>query len=187
MAMLATTKPPSTSLPRPTVIGWWSLRAVLLRNTSPSDTISLSTFGISIPIADLPGMGLRMRTSADATAYDVLAERGHLLDLNALAQLDLVAGHSRAASVAGHRGVDVELAEHLTEASDHRIGRRRARLGRGAGLQRGRVGQHVLDVTGQLELLADDRGRRRARAPQEALGTPQAPGRARRGGWGVRP
>ncbi len=68
LARLATTKPPSTSLPSPQTIGWWSPRAMLLRSTSPSETISLSTFGISIPIADLPGIGLRIRTSAEATA-----------------------------------------------------------------------------------------------------------------------
>ncbi len=68
-ARFATTKPPSTSLPRPHTIGWWSLRAAAERSTSPRETISLSTLGISIPIADLPGIGLRMRTSADATAY----------------------------------------------------------------------------------------------------------------------
>ena len=54
---------------RATTIGWWSLRAVLERSTSPRETISLSTLGISMPIADLPGMGLRIRTSAEATAY----------------------------------------------------------------------------------------------------------------------
>ena len=29
----------------------------------------MSTLGISMPIADLPGIGLRIRTSAEATAY----------------------------------------------------------------------------------------------------------------------
>ena len=67
-ARLATTKPPSTSLPSPATIGWWSERAVVERSTSPRETISLSTLGISMPIADLPGIGLRMRTSAEATA-----------------------------------------------------------------------------------------------------------------------
>ena len=70
-ARLATTKPPSTSLPRPHTIGWWSERAEPDRSTSPSDTISLSRLGISMPIADFPGIGLRMRTSADATAYEM--------------------------------------------------------------------------------------------------------------------
>ncbi len=68
LARLATTKPPSTSLPSPTTRGWWSLRAALERSTSPRETISLSVFGISMPMADLPGIGLRMRTSALATA-----------------------------------------------------------------------------------------------------------------------
>ncbi len=73
-ARLATTKPPSTSLPSPATIGWWSERAVLDRSTSPRETISLSTLGISMPIADLPGIGLRMRTSAEATAYAMFLE-----------------------------------------------------------------------------------------------------------------
>ena len=68
LARLATTKPPSTSLPRPTVIGWWSLRARAERSTSPRETTSLSVLGISMPIADLPGIGDRIRTSALATA-----------------------------------------------------------------------------------------------------------------------
>ena len=68
-ARLATTKPPSTSLPRPTSIGWWSLRATAERRTSPRLTISWSMLGISMPIADLPGIGERIRTSALATAY----------------------------------------------------------------------------------------------------------------------
>jgi S-DNA-T family DNA segregation ATPase FtsK/SpoIIIE len=40
----------------------------LERSTSPSETISRSVFGISTPIALLPGMGERMRTSLLATA-----------------------------------------------------------------------------------------------------------------------
>ena len=46
----------------------WSERAVLDRSTSPRETISLSALGISTPTADLPGIGLRIRTSALATA-----------------------------------------------------------------------------------------------------------------------
>ena len=67
-ATLAMTNPPSTSLPRPTTNGLWSLRAFEERSTSPKETISLSRLGISMPMADLPGMGDRMRTSGDATA-----------------------------------------------------------------------------------------------------------------------
>ena len=74
-ARLATTKPPSTSLPSPTVIGWWSLRALDERRTSPRETTSLSVFGISMPMADLPGIGDRIRTSALATAYAMFLDR----------------------------------------------------------------------------------------------------------------
>ncbi len=68
LARLATRTRPSTSLPRPTTIGWWSLTAVCDLSTSPRLTISLSAFGISTPIADLPGIGEMIRTSALLTA-----------------------------------------------------------------------------------------------------------------------
>ena len=42
--------------------------ATAARSTSPRLTISLSVLGISMPIADLPGIGDRIRTSALATA-----------------------------------------------------------------------------------------------------------------------
>ena len=38
------------------------------RKTSPKATISRSAFGISIPTADFPGIGDRIRTSLLATA-----------------------------------------------------------------------------------------------------------------------
>jgi len=57
-------------LPTPIVIGWVLLAAAGERRMSPSETISRSLFGISTPIALLPGMGERMRTSLLATAYD---------------------------------------------------------------------------------------------------------------------
>ena len=50
-------------------IGCWSSCAAWLRRTSPRLTFSRSVFGISMPIALLPGIGDRMRTSALATAY----------------------------------------------------------------------------------------------------------------------
>ena len=59
---------PSTSLPRPTTIGWWSVSATGERSTSPRLTISRSVLGISTPIADLPGIGDTIRTSALLTA-----------------------------------------------------------------------------------------------------------------------
>ncbi|MCY1463429.1 hypothetical protein D9M71_813230 [compost metagenome] len=68
LARLATTYPPSTSLPTPMTIGWSVRRAFWLRSTSPRDTVSRSVLGISMPMADLPGMGLRIRTSELATA-----------------------------------------------------------------------------------------------------------------------
>ena len=34
----------------------------------------MSRLGISMPIADLPGIGLRIRTSAEATAYAMFFE-----------------------------------------------------------------------------------------------------------------
>ena len=67
-AMLAQTKPPSMSLPSATSIGWWSLTATLLRRMSPMLTTSRSVLGISMPIADLPGMTSMMRTSGLFTA-----------------------------------------------------------------------------------------------------------------------
>jgi hypothetical protein len=49
-------------------MGCWSALACGERSTSPRVTISLSVLGISIPIAERPGIGDRIRTSALATA-----------------------------------------------------------------------------------------------------------------------
>ena len=68
LARFATTKPPSTSLPTPITSGCSLRRATWLRSTSPSATVSRSVLGISMPIAFLPGIGERMRTSELATA-----------------------------------------------------------------------------------------------------------------------
>ena len=65
---LAQTKPPSTSLPSALTIGCESFPATLERSTSPSNTVSRSALGISTPTADLPGIGLKIRTSLLATA-----------------------------------------------------------------------------------------------------------------------
>ena len=67
-AKFAQTKLPSTSFPSATNIGWWSWPATDERITSPKATISRSAFGISMPTADFPGIGERMRTSLLATA-----------------------------------------------------------------------------------------------------------------------
>ena len=68
LARFASTNPPSTSLPTPMTMGCSDARAFWERSTSPSATVSRSVLGISMPIADLPGIGERMRTSAEATA-----------------------------------------------------------------------------------------------------------------------
>ena len=74
LARLATTYPPSMSLPSATTSGWWSLVAARERRTSPSATFSRSVFGISTPTADLPGIGEMIRTSGDLTAYAMLRD-----------------------------------------------------------------------------------------------------------------
>ena len=74
-AKFAHTKLPSTSLPSATNIGCKSCPATLERKTSPNATISRSAFGISIPTADLPGIGERIRTSPLATAYEIFLAR----------------------------------------------------------------------------------------------------------------
>ena len=56
-------------------MGWVSDPATVERKTSPKKTISRSVFGISIPTADFPGIGERMRTSLLATAYEIFLER----------------------------------------------------------------------------------------------------------------
>ena len=59
---------PSTSLPKAINIGWVSLEETEDLKTSPKATISRSEFGISIPTADLPGIGERILISPLATA-----------------------------------------------------------------------------------------------------------------------
>ena len=130
-----------------------------------------------MPIADLPGIGLRIRTSADATAYAMfLRERGDLLDLHRRAELDLVAGDGRTPGVAGDLGVDAELLQHLGEPLDDRVAGLRPRLVRRAGLEHVVGRQRVGDVAGQRELL-DPLRERRVRRRLELAGSPSAAGR----------
>ena len=68
LAKLAQMKFPSTSLPSAITIGCGSPVATEERSTSPRATMSRSEFGISIPTADFPGIGERIRTSELATA-----------------------------------------------------------------------------------------------------------------------
>ena len=97
-------------------------RAAWLRSTSPRLTFSRSVFGISMPIADLPGIGRQdAHVGRGDGVRDVLGQRGDPLDLDAGAELDLVAGDRRAAGEAGDLGVDLELVEHLGERLDDAV------------------------------------------------------------------
>ena len=67
-ARLASTGRPAMSRPRATSRGWVALAASAEVRMSPSRTSWRALFGTSTPMADRPGMGARMRTSADAMA-----------------------------------------------------------------------------------------------------------------------
>ena len=67
-ARFAHRKDPSTSLPKAINIGCGSLEETEDLSTSPRATISRSEFGISIPTADLPGIGESILISPLATA-----------------------------------------------------------------------------------------------------------------------
>ena len=62
---------PAISRPNPTFKGCDNLDASDDDNTSPSDTSFLCLFGISIPIALLPGIGASNLTSGVAKAYAI--------------------------------------------------------------------------------------------------------------------
>ena len=88
---------------------WWRPASAARRRAT---TFSGSVFGISTPTALLPGIGLRIRTSGDFTAYAMLRESWVIRStLTPGPELHLVAGDGRAAGEAGDRGVDVELLE----------------------------------------------------------------------------
>ena len=59
-------------------MGCASFVATAERKTSPNATISRSVFGISIPTADLPGIGERILTSPLATAYEIFLESAEI-------------------------------------------------------------------------------------------------------------
>ena len=63
------TERPAMSLPTPTSSGCIAARASEDTIRSPSETNSRCAFGTSIPIADLPGIGARIRTSVAAMVY----------------------------------------------------------------------------------------------------------------------
>ena len=106
-----TTKPPSTSLPRPTTIGWWSARA------SPRAQHVAEAHDLPVGVRDLDadrGLAGDRREDPHVGARDgvgdVLGQRGDPLDLDRGAELDLVAGHGRAAGEAGDLRVDARTA-----------------------------------------------------------------------------
>jgi len=107
-----------------------------------------------VPVGDLDADGRASRDRAEDAHIggtdrvgDVLGQAGDLLHLDAVADLDLVAGHRRATGVAGHPRVDVELGEDIAQPSDDGIGRLGASLRDRAGLQHAGVGKRVDDVT----------------------------------------
>ena len=59
---------PAMSRPRATSSGWVARAASGEARMSPSATSWRRRLGTSTPMADLPGMGARMRTSGEAMA-----------------------------------------------------------------------------------------------------------------------
>ena len=68
VARLARIGLPAMSRPTATSSGWVALRASSLARMSPTVTSCLRLLGTSTPMACLPGMGARMRTSGVAIA-----------------------------------------------------------------------------------------------------------------------
>ena len=66
LAMSATTGAPEMPLPRATAVGDFSRIISGLSSTSRRETVSIFSFGISMPTAGLPGMGASMRTPSAA-------------------------------------------------------------------------------------------------------------------------
>ena len=67
-ARLTPTAVPEMSLPRPTIVGLGIFVTSGARRTSPSVTSWRSRLGTSMPIAERPGIGARMRSSPEARA-----------------------------------------------------------------------------------------------------------------------
>ena len=186
LARLATTKPPSTSLPSAdhhrVVV---AARGAGAQHVAERDDLLVEVGDLDADRATCRGSGEGCGRRPSATAYEMfLRQRGDLLDLDRRAELDLVAGDGRAAGEAGDLGVDVELLEHLGEPVDHGVAGLGARLVRRAGLEHVVAGQRVDDVAGQRELLDALRQRRVRRRLELAVARPttgvdlRRPGRA---------
>ena len=65
-AMSATTGAPEIPLPSATAVGDFSRIISGLSSTSRRETVSIFSFGISMPTAGLPGIGASMRTPSAA-------------------------------------------------------------------------------------------------------------------------
>ena len=119
LVRLATTKPPSTSLPSATSIGCWS-RWATVRAQHVAEHHDLG-----VGVRDLDADRALARDGAEDADLgalhrvgDVAGQVGDPLDLDARAERHLVAGDRRAAVEAGDRAVDVELGEHLLQRGD---------------------------------------------------------------------
>ncbi len=106
---------------------------------------------------------------------DVAGQRGDLLDLDARAEFDLVAGDRRSSGEAGDGRVDGELVQHAGDPSDHLLVGRRPGLRRGAELQHARRWELVGPVQRSVQRQLGRRGDRgRMRIDHRAT---QPPGR----------
>ena len=121
----------------------------------------MSEFGISMPIADLPGIGDRIRTSATGHRVgNVLRQGRHAFDLDRRSQLDLVPRDGGTAGVAGDLGVDLELIQDFGQRLDYLVRGGRAGPVRAALTQGVAGGKRVGDVARERQLLDPLRQRR---------------------------
>ena len=174
-ARLATTKPPSTSLPRPTTIGWWSARGVAgAQHVAEADRSRGRCWGSRCrsPTCRGSARGSARRRSPRRRrcSCDSAVTRS---TLTAVAELDLVARHGRAAREAGDLGVDARTARAPRSAP-----RRRRRwpwsapCAREPVAQDVGVGQRVGDVAGEQQLLDPLRQRACAAAARASVARP---------------
>ena len=97
-------------------------RHLRAQHVTQADNFPVGIRGISTPMADLPGIGDRIRTSALFTAPRCSSiSSGDPLHLHRRAKLDLVPGHRRPPGEAGHLGVYLKLIQHHRQRLDHRV------------------------------------------------------------------